>query len=93
MTASDNDSGVSEASATATTSFIIVVYLCLPPPYDSVGPMVLDRSKLIGPVQTSDGLWTMCIASIWTGLGSRTGGPDHWARWAAALESKRVPSI
>lgn len=39
--------------------------------------MVLDRSKLIGAVQTSDGLWTMCKASIWTGSGSRTGGPDQ----------------
>ncbi len=23
----------------------------------------------------------MCLASIWTGLGLRTSGPDHWAPW------------
>ncbi len=57
-------SRVSETPATATTPFIIVAYKCLPPLYNSVGPMVLDRSKLIGQVKAIDGLWTMCIGNL-----------------------------
>ena len=82
---SSDHSGVLEALATLTTPFIIVAYKFLPPIYGSNGPVVLDRSKLIGPVKTSDGLWTMCIASIWTGLGVRTSGPAHWARCSRAI--------
>ncbi len=67
MASSDHDSGSSEALAT--TPFIIFAYWFLPSLYDSVGP-----------VKTSDGLWTMCIALIWTGLGVRISGPDHRAR-------------
>ncbi len=80
MISNDHDSGVSVALDTLITAFIIVAYKFLTPVYGSDGPVVLNRSKLIEPVKTSDGLWNMCIASTWTGLGVRTSGPDDWTR-------------
>ncbi len=80
MIPSDNVSGVSVALATLTTAFVIVAYKSLAPLYGSDGPVVLHRSKLIGPVKTSDGLWNMRKGSTWTGLGVRTSGLDHWTR-------------
>ncbi len=79
------DSGVSEALATLTTPFIIVAYKFLAPLYGSDGPVVIDGSKLIGPVKTSGGLWTMCIASIWTGFGRQ----DQWSGPLGTLDRHR----
>ena len=81
MTASDSDSGVLEAPATATFPFTIAAYCFQVPLFDSVGPVVLDRSKLIGPVKTSDGPRTMGIASIWDRFGSQ----DQWSGPSGAL--------
>ena len=77
MITSDHDSEDSEDLASLTTPFIIVTYKSLPSLYDTDGPIVLDRFKL---VKTLDELCIMCKALTWIDLGVRTSGPDHWAR-------------
>ena len=40
-----------------------------------------------------DGLWTTCIASIWTVQACWTDGPDHWEPWLDEIANNRTISL